>query len=55
MLQLYRLLKHVESSSDSDPLTITHAQAALGELDTIMRHMIFPVNIPLTKKISILQ
>ncbi len=54
MLQLYRLLKHVESS-DSDPLTITHAQAALGELDTIMRHMIFPVNIPLTKKISILQ
>ena len=49
---VYSLLKQVEGT-DPDPLTQTHAQAALGELDTAMRRSIFPPQ-TLSKKISIL-
>lgn len=54
LLDVYRLLKSVESS-EKDELARTHAQAALGELDTVMRSYIFPTNSrTLTKKISVL-
>lgn len=52
LLQIYRLLKKIEST-DPDQLTQTHAQAALGVLDSIMRGILFPPQ-SLTKKISIL-
>lgn len=55
MLDVYRLLKQVEGS-EQDQLTRAHAQAALGELDTIMRAVIFPDHShrKLEKKITIL-
>lgn len=49
---VYRLLKQVEGS-ERDELTRAHAQAALGELDRVMREWIFPQQ-TLEKKISIL-
>ena len=52
LLEVYRLLKHVEAT-DKDELTQTHALAALGELDRIMREFIFPPS-SLTKKITVL-
>ena len=52
LLEMYRLLKKVEAC-DQDELTRTHALAALGELDTIMRKCLFPCT-SLTKKITIL-
>lgn len=54
LLEIYRLLKYVESN-ERDELTQAHAQAALGELDTVMRAFLFPEQSKqLTKKISIL-
>ena len=50
---MYRLLKKVEAS-DQDELTRGHALAALGELDMIMRTLLFPSSSSLTKKITIL-
>lgn len=41
LLEIYRLLKRVESS-EGDQLTRAHAQASLGELDTMMRAFLFP-------------
>ena len=52
LLEVYRLLKQVEGR-ERDELTQAHAQAALGELDTIMRGFLFPQP-TLTKKISVL-
>eukprot|EP00731_Ephydatia_muelleri_P038312 Em0714g7a len=49
---VYRLLKQVEAT-ERDTLTQAHAQAALGELDSVMRAYLFPQE-TLTKKISIL-
>ena len=49
---MYRLLKQVEGR-ERDELTQAHAQAALGELDTVMRGFLFPQQ-TLTKKISVL-
>ena len=50
--ELYRLLKTVEET-DPDELTRTHARAALGELDTIMRTFLFPCPF-YTKRIQVL-
>ena len=51
---MYRLLKCVESR-ERDELTRAHAQAALGELDRVMRNFIFPHDSKeLIKKISVL-
>lgn len=50
--EVYRLLKRVESTEE-DPLTRSHAQAALGELDSAMRQFLFPEQ-TLSKKISVL-
>ena len=52
LLDIYRLLKQVESS-ECDEVTQVHAQAALGELDTVMRTLLFPEQ-TLNKKITIL-
>ena len=38
---IYQLLKIVEST-DADHVTRVHAQAALGELDSITRDYLFP-------------
>ena len=54
ILDMYRLLKRVEGM-ERDELTRVHAQAALGELDSVMRTALFPE--PSTrpqKKITIL-
>ena len=51
-LDIYRLLKLVEDV-DHNELTRAHAQAALGELDTIMRTFIFPQQKKMEKKIVI--
>jgi len=53
LLGIYRLLKHVEDA-EQDELTKAHAQAALGELDTIMRDFIFPSERKFEKKITVL-
>lgn len=54
LLEVYRILKSTESR-EKDELTRIHAQAALGELDIVMRHYIFPTtSTKLTKKISVL-
>ena len=50
--EVYRLLKQVERG-EMDELTRAHAQAALGELDTIMRQLLFPQQ-TLAKKITVL-
>lgn len=50
--EVYRLLKQVERR-EMDELTRAHAQAALGELDTIMRELLFPQQ-TLAKKITVL-
>ena len=50
--EVYRLLKQVERG-EMDDLTRAHAQAALGELDTIMRELLFPQQ-TLAKKITVL-
>ena len=51
---IYRLLKQVEQREE-DQLTRAHAQAALGELDIVMREWLFPEGTQiLEKKISIL-
>ena len=52
MPQLYRLLKHVLETDTDDPITVTCAQSALNELDTVMRQYIFPTSIE--KKITVL-
>lgn len=52
LLDTYRLLKKVEASEE-DELTQAHAQAALGELDKIMRRFLFPAP-TLSKKITVL-
>ena len=55
LLEVYRLLKRVEGS-EVDELTRAHSQAALGELDSVMRKFLFPE--PSTrpqKKITILK
>ena len=49
---VYRLLKRVEGERGRDELTRTHARAALGELDHVMRDWAFPQQ-ALTKNISI--
>ena len=49
---VYRLLKRVEAA-ETDPLTQVHAEAVLGELDTVMKAYLFPQE-TLTKKISVL-
>ena len=49
---VYRLLKQVEAA-ESDPLTRGHAQAALGELDLLVRDWAFPEQ-SLEKEISII-
>ena len=52
--EVYRLVKHVEAS-ERDELTRGHAQAVLGELDSVMRECLFPEQMPtLSKKISVL-
>lgn len=54
LLDVYRLLKSVEST-ERDELTRAHAQAALGELDVIMKNLLFPNGSKeLIKKISVL-
>ena len=50
--EVYRLLKHIQSSDCDDP-TQTQAGAALGELETIMRQSLFPSQ-ELKKKITVL-
>ena len=50
--EVYHLLKGVESTEE-DALTRSHAQAALGALDTTMRQFLFPEQ-ALSKKISVL-
>ena len=50
---IYHLLKHVEEEREGDELTRTHARAALGELDRVMRDWIFPQQ-TLSKNITIL-
>ena len=49
---VYHLLKQVEAT-ESDPLSRAHAQAALGELDLLVRDWAFPEQ-SLEKKISII-
>ena len=51
---VYRLLKRVDEERERDELTRTHARAALGQLDSIMRGWVFPQQ-TLTKNITILQ
>lgn len=41
LLEVYRLLKRVEGV-ERDELTRAHSQAALGELDSVMRTVLFP-------------
>ena len=54
LLDVYRLLKRVEGM-ERDELTRAHAQAALGELDSVMRTALFPEpNTRPQKKITIL-
>ena len=53
LLEVYRLLKQVERS-EKDDLTRDHAQAALGELDKVMRDFIFPKQGKMEKKITVL-
>ncbi len=54
LLEVYRLLKQVEGA-ERDELTQAHAQAALGELDSVMRTALFPEpNTRPQKKITIL-
>ena len=54
ILDVYRLLKRVEGV-ERDELTRVHAQAALGELDSVMRTALFPEpNTRPQKKITIL-
>ena len=54
LLDVYRVLKQVEDS-EQDELTRAHAQAALGELDTLMRAFLFtPPELKLEKKITVL-
>ena len=50
---VYHLLKRVEGESLRDELTRTHARAALGQLDHIMREWIFPQQ-TFSKQITIL-
>ena len=50
--ELYHLLKTVEST-DLDEVTRLHAQAALGELDTVMKDYLFP-RPSFTKRIQVL-
>ena len=50
---IYRLLKQVEGEGGRDELTRTHARAALGELDRVMRDWAFPQQ-TLSRKITIL-
>ena len=50
--EIYQLLKIVEST-DADHVTLVHAQAALGELDTITRDYLFPEP-SFTKRIQVL-
>jgi hypothetical protein len=40
LLDIYRELKHVDGC-EKDELTRAHAQAALGELDCLMRTLLF--------------
>ena len=48
------MLKRVESYEE-DELTRTHAQAALGELDSLMRTFLFtPPDVKMEKKITVL-
>ena len=54
LLEVYRLLKRVEGL-ERDELTRAHAQAALGELDSVMRTFLFPEpNSRPQKKITVL-
>ena len=50
---VYHILKEVEGRREGNELTRTHAQAALGELDRVMRDSLFPQQ-TLKKKITIL-
>lgn len=50
---VYRLLKLVAGDGGRSDLTRTHAEAAMGQLDTTMRRLLFPEQ-TLSKKISIL-
>ena len=50
---VYHLLKRVEGESHRDELTKTHARAALGQLDHVMREWIFPQQ-TFSKKITVL-
>ena len=50
---VYRLLKCVEGERERDDLTRAHAQAALGQLDSVMKDWVFPQQ-KLTKNITIL-
>ncbi len=52
MREVYRLLKQV-LDTERNELTRTHAMAALGELDIVMRNLLFPQPL-LSKKITIL-
>ena len=49
---IYRLLKRVEGEGETDELTRAHAQAALRQLDDVMRDWAFPQQ-TLTKHITI--